>query len=93
MHAYSIRIGIHFLECKNYMTAFYLSIVFLVHLSFHIYIITVTSSHILKNLKKKQHLIKCQFLPDDQIISVIGNEMDKSDQLACIRYKNQNVLA
>ena len=23
----------------------------------------------------------------------IDNEMDKSDQLACIRYKNQNVLA
>ena len=29
----------------------------------------------------------------DQIIPVIDNEMDKPDQLACIRYKNQNVLA
>ena len=32
-------------------------------------------------------------LPEGQIIPVIDNEMDKSDQLACIRYKNQNVLA
>ena len=40
-----------------------------------------------------QHLIQCQFLPEDQIIPIIDNEMDKSDQLACIRYKNQNVLA
>ena len=30
---------------------------------------------------------------EDQISPVIDNEMDKSDQLACIRYKNQNVLA
>ena len=29
----------------------------------------------------------------NQIIPVIDNEMDKSDQLACIRYKNQIVLA
>ena len=28
-----------------------------------------------------QHLIQCQFLPEDQIIPVIDNEMDKSDQL------------
>ena len=27
------------------------------------------------------------------IIPVFDNEMDKSDQLACIRYKNQNVSA
>ena len=40
-----------------------------------------------------QHLIQCQFLSEDQIIPVIDNEMDKSNKLACIRYKNQNVLA
>ena len=28
-----------------------------------------------------------------RIIPVFYNEMDKSDQLACIRYKNQNGLA
>ena len=33
------------------------------------------------------------FFPEDQIVPVIDNEMDKSDQLACIRYKNQNGLA
>ena len=27
-----------------------------------------------------QHLIQCQFLPEDQIIPLIDNEMDKSDQ-------------
>ena len=48
--------------------------------------------NILKHFKT-QHLIQCQFLPEDQIIPVIDNEMDKSDQLACIRYKNQNILA
>ena len=40
-----------------------------------------------------QHLIQCQFLPEDQIIPVIDNEMDKSDQMDCIQFKNQNVLA
>ena len=45
------------------------------------------------NTLKTQHLIWCQFLPEDQIIPVIDNEMDKSDQPACIRYKNQNILA
>ena len=40
-----------------------------------------------------QHLIWCQFLPEGQIIPVFDNEMDKSDQLACIQYKNQNILA
>ena len=45
------------------------------------------------NTLKKQHLIQCQFLPEDQIITVIDNEMGKSDQLVCIRYKNQNVFA
>ena len=45
------------------------------------------------NTLKTQHLILRQFLPENQIISVIDNEMDKSDRLACIRYKNQNVLA
>ena len=40
-----------------------------------------------------QHLISCQFCSEDQIIPVIDNEMDKSDRMACIRYKNQNVLA
>ena len=29
----------------------------------------------------------------DKIIPVTDSERDKSDQLACIRYKNQNVLA
>ena len=37
---------------------------------------------------KTQHLIQCQFLPEDQIIPVIDNEMDKSDQLACIYIKS-----
>ena len=32
-----------------------------------------------------QQLIKCQFFPEDQIIPAIDNEMDKSDQLACIK--------
>ena len=32
------------------------------------------------------------FFPDGQIIPVFDNEMDKSNQLACIRYKIQNVL-
>ena len=45
------------------------------------------------NILKTQHLIQCQFLPEDQIVPVSDNAMDKSDQLACIRYKNQNVLA
>ena len=45
------------------------------------------------NTFKTQHLIQCQFLPEDQIIPVSDNEIDKSDQLAWIRYKNQNVLA
>ena len=40
-----------------------------------------------------QHLIKCQFFSEDQIIPVCDIAMDKSDQLACIRHKNQNVLA
>ena len=40
---------------------------------------------------KTPNLIQCQFLQEDQILTVIDNEMDKSDQLACIRYKNQNV--
>ena len=48
---------------------------------------------IYRNTLKTQHLIQYQFLPEDQIIPVIDNEMDKSDQLACIRYKNQNILA
>ena len=39
-----------------------------------------------------QHLIQCRFLAEDQIIPVIDIEMDKSDQLACIRHKNQNAL-
>ena len=45
------------------------------------------------NTLKTQHLIECQFLPEGRIIPVFDNEMDKSDQLACFRYKNQNVLA
>ena len=31
------------------------------------------------NTLKMQHLIQCQFLPEDQIIPVIDNEMDKSN--------------
>ena len=46
-----------------------------------------------ETLLKMQHLISCQFRSEDQIIPVIDNEMDNSDQMACIRYKNQNVLA
>ena len=34
--------------------------------------------------------MQCQTFPEDQIFPVIDNEMDKSDQLACIWYKNQN---
>ena len=34
-------------------------------------------------------MIYCQFLPEDQIVPVTDNEMDK----VCIRYKNQNGLA
>ena len=51
-----------------------------------------TCKCILKHFKNAT-LDKCQFLPENQIIPVIGNEMVKSAQLACIRYKNQNVLA
>ena len=32
-------------------------------------------------------MIYCQFLQEGQIIPVFDNEMEKSDQLACIRYK------
>ena len=39
-----------------------------------------------------QHLFQYQFLPEDQIYPVSDNEIDKSDQLASIRYKSQNVL-
>ena len=46
---------------------------------------------------KTQRLIQCQLLPEERIIPVTDNEtdkeMDKSDQLAYISYKNQNVLA
>ena len=42
---------------------------------------------------KMQHLIQCQFHPEDQVTPVSRNEMDTSDQLACIWYKNQNVVA
>ena len=42
------------------------------------------------NTLKTQHMIQCKFLPEDQIIPVSDNAVDKSDQLACIRYKNQN---
>ena len=52
-----------------------------------------TTYNIYWNTLKTQHLIQCQCLPVDQIIPVIDNEMDKSDQIACIRYKNQNDLA
>ena len=45
------------------------------------------------NTLKTQHLIQCQFLPEEQIIPVSDNAMEKSDQSACIRYKNQNILA
>ena len=48
--------------------------------------------NILKHFKKTT-LDLMQFLPEGQIISVFDNEMDKYDQLACIRYKNQNVLS
>ena len=34
-----------------------------------------------------------QFLPEDKLIPVSDDAMDKSDELACIRYKYQNVLA
>ena len=54
----------------------------------HIFII-----EIYRNTLKTQHLIQCQFLPEDKIISVSDNAFDKSDQLAWIRYKNQNVLS
>ena len=40
-----------------------------------------------------QHLIQYQLLIQDQICPVSDIEIDKSDQLTCNRYKNQNVLA
>ena len=42
---------------------------------------------------KTQYLIQWQFLPEGQICPVSDNGTDKSDQLVCIRHKNQNVLA
>ena len=45
--------------------------------------------YILKHFKNAT----LDLMPEDQIIPVIDNEMVKSDQLACIRYKNQNNLA
>ena len=45
------------------------------------------------NTLKTQHSIQCQFIREYQICPVSDNEIDMSDQLACIRYKNQNVLA
>ena len=42
---------------------------------------------------KTQHLIQCQIIPDDQVCKVSDNEIDMPHQLACIRYKNQNILA
>ena len=47
----------------------------------------------MKDFIETQHLIQCQCLPEDQIIPVSDNEKNKSDQLACNGYKNQNVLA
>ena len=49
------------------------------------------STYIYLKTLKTLHLIYCQFLPEDQIIPVNDNEIDKADQLACLRYKNQNV--
>ena len=40
----------------------------------------VAGYFILKHFKKTQHLLQCHFLPVDQIITVIDNKMDKSDQ-------------
>ena len=34
---------------------------------------------------KTQHLIQCQFLPEDRILPIIDNEIVKSYQFACIR--------
>ena len=47
--------------------------------------LTVQDTFLYWNTLKTQHLIQCQFLPEEQIIPVIDNEMDKSDQLACIQ--------
>ena len=57
-----------------------------------IFVITCTLNYpqIYWNTLTMQHLIQCQFLPEDQKFTNIDNEMDKSDQLACIRYKDQN---
>ena len=48
--------------------------------------------HILKDFKN-ECLIQCQFLPKDRIFQISVNEIDKSDQLACIWYKNKKVSA
>ena len=74
---------IHLLQRKIFNLQIHRLLVHLVHLNLYIY----------RNTLKTQHLILCHFLPEDQITPVIDNKMDKSDQFACIRYKNQNVLA
>ena len=75
----------------KYMYMFVLSLV-KINLSgkIHLYI----RSYILKDFATPtQHFIQCQFLPEDQICPLRDDGIDKSDQLACIRYKNQNAVA
>ena len=45
------------------------------------------------NTLRTQHLLRCRFLPEDLIFPIIDIEIRKSDQLACIRRQNQNVLS
>ena len=60
---------------------------------------TTIHVYIYWKILKMQQLIQCQFLPEDQIhmyvqsVTLSDNKIDKSDQLACIRYKNLKVLA
>ena len=51
-----------------------------------------SQQNIVKYLKNAT-LDLMQFLPEDQIIPVIDIKMNKPDKLACVRDKNQNVLA
>ena len=50
-------------------------------------------SFIYWNTSKTQHLLRCRFLPDDQIFPIIDIDICMSDHLASIRRQNQNVLS
>ena len=57
---------------------------------FNVSIIRLSTSGQISILK---HLLKCLFHFKDPTFSFFKNKIDKSRQLACIQYKNQNAVA